>query len=68
MPKYTVVVDYGKPFDIKVKDEGSLKKELVKLGKQYKANPDEYPYFDVWVYDEKDKDVTDKMFKKLGVR
>jgi len=68
MTKFTIIVDYGKPYDIKVGSERELKTELLKLKRQFEAGgEDEYPYFDVFVDDEHGKDVTDKMFKKLGV-
>ena len=65
MPKYKIVVDYGKPYEIKVNSDSQLKKELLKLKR--KAEREDHPYFDINIYDEKGKDVTDKMFDKLKI-
>ena len=60
--KYTIVVDYGIPYDIKVDNEEQLKKELKQLKELYETGA--YPHFDVWVYDENNNDVTSEIFKK----
>lgn len=62
---YELVVDYGKPYSENHKTLASLKKALIKLDKKYEANPDEFPYFDVNVYDEKHRDVTEEIFRKF---
>lgn len=61
--KFTIVVDYGKPYDIKVKTKKQLMSELKKLKKIHDQG--DHPYFDVFVYDEYDNDVTDEIFKKF---
>ena len=67
MGKYKLIVDYGKPYEVKVGSDARLKRELVKLRRLYDSNPDDFPYFDIIIEDGKGDDVTDKMFKKLGV-
>lgn len=63
---YTIVADYGKPYDIKVGSEEQLKKELEHLKEIYERGG--HPHFDVWVYDENRKDVTSEVFKRcLGI-
>ena len=62
MTKYTIVVDYGKPFEIKVNSEAELKRELIKLKKQ--ATTEEYPFFDVNIYGVNNKDITNEVFKE----
>jgi hypothetical protein len=57
--KYTLVVDFGIPYEEKL-DKKSLMKELKLLEKKAKDSP----YADVWIYDGRDKDVTDKVFKE----
>lgn len=64
MSKFTIVADYGKPYSMKIDSESMLKKELLGLKK---LSENDYPYFDVWVYDEHDKDITDEIFKKLKI-
>lgn len=61
IPKYTIVVDYGKPYDIKVKNKNDLKKELKKLKKIYEEG--DHPFFDIWVYDKDNKEITDECIK-----
>ncbi len=65
MARYTVVVDYGKPYEFKVDSQKQLKRRLLKLKRQYEKESHKYPHFDIWVYDNKDRDITDKIFKKL---
>lgn len=62
MAKYEIVVDYGKPFSIDCNSISEVKKELKRLEKQYEGNPDEYPYFDINVYEGK-KDISKRFFK-----
>lgn len=62
--KYTIVVDYGKPYDINVKTKKQLMGELKKLKKTHDEG--DYPYFDVFIYDEYDNDITDEIFKKFS--
>lgn len=64
---WTITVDDGKPYDIKVKTKKSLKKHLIKLGKEAQHLDEEFETLDVFVYDEKDNDVTDRVFKELGL-
>jgi len=61
--KYTIVVDYGKPYDIKVKTKKQLTGELKKLKNIHDEG--DHPYFDVFIYDEHDNDITDEIFKKF---
>jgi len=63
--KYTIVADYGKPYDIKVDTEEQLRKELKQLKELYETGA--YHYFDVWVYDEHNRDVTSEVFKKYHI-
>jgi hypothetical protein len=63
--KYELVVDYGKPYSETHKSLASLKKALIKLDKKYESNPDDFAYFDITIYDEKHKDVTEEIFKKF---
>ena len=60
-PEYTIVVDYGKPYNIKVKDKKELKKEINKLKKIYEEG--DHPFFDIWIYDKKDNDITNECIK-----
>jgi len=64
--KYTIVADYGKPYDIKVSTEEQLKKELEHLKEIYESEV--HPYFDIWIYDENNKDVTSEVFKRYLIR
>ena len=61
--KYTIVVDYGKPYDIKVKTKKQLMIELKKLKNIHDEG--DHPYFDIFVYDEYDNDITNEVFKKF---
>ncbi len=63
---YTITVDDGKPYEIKVNSKAELMSKLKELKEQYRANPDEYPYFDVFVDNKDGKDVTDKVFKEYN--
>lgn len=59
--EYTIVADYGKPYDIKVKNKKELKNELKKLKKIYEE--DDHPFFDIWVYDRNDNDITNECIR-----
>jgi len=61
--KYTIVVDYGKPYDINVETKKQLMIELKKLKNIHDEG--DHPYFDVFVFDEFDNDITDEIFKKF---
>lgn len=61
--KYTIVVDYGKPYDIKIKTKKQLMSELKKLKNIYDEG--DHSFFDVFIYDEYDNDITDEIFKKF---
>lgn len=63
---YTVVVDDGKPFEEKVSRTG-LRAYLLRLKKRFLKHQDDYPYFDVKVYDPSGKDVTDKIHRELKI-
>jgi len=62
--KYELVVDYGKPYSEFHKNLASLRQALLKLDKYYENNSENLPYFDINIY-EKDKDVTEDIFRKL---
>lgn len=62
---YTIVTDFGKPDEVKVESVNDLKKQLLKF--KVMAQSGKYPYSDVTVYNNKDKDVTDTVFKKLRI-
>lgn len=63
MPKYKLQVDYGKPYEVLTSSLSKLKKELLKLKK--KADKGDFPFLDLFISDEKGKDITDEIFKKL---
>jgi hypothetical protein len=65
MKKYKLVTDFGKPDEKVVIGDSALKKELMKLKSM--ADSGDYAQADTWIYDEKGKDITGKMFKKLKV-
>lgn len=68
MSKYKVVIDYGYPFSVSADSDSELKKVLFKYKRMANdKKKDKYPFFDIWVY-ENNKDVTDKVFKKLKIR
>jgi len=54
---YTIVVDAGKPYEIRVDSKRELKRELRKLEKE--ANKDN-PHFDIFIYNKYGVDVTDE--------
>lgn len=62
--KYTIVVDYGKPYDIKVESKSDLKSELKKLKKIYEEG--DHPFFDILVYNKFGIDVTNQIFSEMG--
>jgi len=59
--EYTIVVDYGNPYEIKVKSKTELKKELKELQRIWEEN--DYSYGNISVYDKHKKDITNKCFK-----
>lgn len=59
---FRLVVDFGKPYEEEFSSESALRKELLRL--KDLSNDDTG---DVYIYDSKDKDITDKMFKKLKI-
>ncbi|MBU0894854.1 MAG: hypothetical protein KKF48_02800 [Nanoarchaeota archaeon] len=65
--KYELVVDYGKPYSEFHKTDKSLKNALLKIKKYYEVNEHKISNFDINIYDSKDNDVTDKMFKKFKI-
>jgi hypothetical protein len=62
--KYELVVDYGKPYSEFHDNLKTLKKALIKLKIYYERHSDSIPFMDIEIY-EKDKKVTDKIFKML---
>ena len=60
--EYKIVVDGGKPYEIKVDSKEGLLRELVKLEEEAKKD---YPCFDVYVYRD-DVDITDEAFEEYG--
>ena len=61
--KYRLLVNYGKPFEEKLNSKEELFNRLKELEKQ--NDKEDYPYFDVFIYDNKDKDFTEEMFKEF---
>lgn len=62
MPRYELVVDYGKPYNEFHNSLSSLKSALSKL-KKFEEKED-LPFLDIHIY-EGEKEVTDEIFKKL---
>jgi hypothetical protein len=58
---FKVVWDNGKPCEESCPDRAAVEKLLNEL--QTEATTNEYAYFDIWVYDESDRDVTNEFFK-----
>ena len=58
--KYTLVVDLGKPYEEKFYKKKGLMEEL----KLIEIRAEDSPYADVWIYDDRDKDITDKVLKE----
>jgi hypothetical protein len=58
---FKVVWDSGKPCEESCPDTLAVDKLIGEL--RYEADNFEYPYFDIWVYDESDRDVTDEFLK-----
>jgi hypothetical protein len=56
-PAYTIEVDYGIPYSIKCKSKDELEAELKAL--RAIADNQENPYFDVHVYDQMDRDISE---------
>lgn len=68
IPKYTILVDYGKPYSIEVDSEHELEKEIAHLKNEY--DEEDYAYGDVEVLDEKGEDISEtpkikKIFEKV---
>ena len=63
--KYKLLVDDGKPYEEMVEGLGNLKKKLTEL--KNRAENEEFASLDLFVYDEKGKDITDEILKKLGL-
>jgi hypothetical protein len=59
--EFTVVTDFGKPDETKVKGANALFKELVRLRKYVEDNENNLPYAEVHIYVD-DKDYTDWAF------
>jgi hypothetical protein len=59
--KYNLVIDYGKPYEEEKKTEEEVLKKLEEIDN---INKEEYAYFDVWIYDEKENDITEEMFSE----
>lgn len=55
--KYTLLVDYGKPYEEQINTDEELKKELAKLRKM--ALTEDYAYFDINVLNDKGEDITE---------
>lgn len=54
--KYTLLVDYGKPYEEQINTDKELKKELAKL--RHMALTEDYAYFDINVLNDKGEDIT----------
>ena len=59
--EYTIVVDFGDPYEIKVNNKTELKKELKKTQRIWEEN--DYSYGNISVYDKHKKDITNKCIK-----
>jgi len=62
MTIYKIIVDYGKPYEITCINKEELFKELKKLEEM---NKKDYAYFDVFIYDEDNKDITENILKQF---
>jgi len=60
---YKLIVDYGKPYEEIIKN----KKELFRILNNLKAIKDNYAYMDIQIFNNKDVDITDKIFKEFEV-
>ena len=60
MTTYKIVVDNGKPYEVIAENEKEL---IAELKSQYlESQIEDYAYFDVKVYDEKDEDISESQF------
>ena len=64
MAYYTLVIDYGIPYELKPINEQALINELTELKDQLKRIG-EVPHLDITIYDEQDEDITNKYHKIL---
>jgi hypothetical protein len=58
-PRYNIIFDDGKPYEVSVKGEIELKKELQKF---YLKNKDNDGYYDASVFNEKNEDISESQF------
>ena len=59
-PSFLIVIDNGKPYEVKVKNENELKAELKK---QYaESQKEDNAFYDVKVYNENDEDISESQF------
>jgi len=56
---YKIIFDNGKPYEIIVNSEAELRKELKDF---YDSQEDKTDYFNAYVYDENDNDITESQF------
>ena len=63
--KYTISVDYGKPFEEVFINREEVVKRLFELQKL--SNNSEVAYMDIYVYDENDKDISKQFFDENGI-
>lgn len=57
---FKVILDNGKPSETQLEDERAVKDYLKQLGK---IDKNDYGYFDIYIYDSLDNDVSDYFFK-----
>ena len=56
---YKIIFDNGKPYEIIVNSEAELRTELKDF---YDSHEDKTDYFNAYVYDENDNDITESQF------
>ena len=64
--EYTIYVDTGIPYELKVKGKAALFAELRKL--RLKVFKENLPYCEIEVYKSSQIDVTDAIFKEMEAR
>ena len=59
--EYTILIDYGKPYEEK---RNSLLEVFKLLKEMEEKKKEDYAYFDIFIYDMDDKDLTEDIFQK----
>lgn len=62
--KYTLIVDYGKPYEMEFNNKRDLLKELKILKEFYELHKEEYDYFDVLIYKD-NEEITEEDLKRI---